>query len=94
MRTILFIPTRDDTCVRTEGGTVEMYFATVEDLKIALWRALIYPAAHKRQLNDLENGFRATIAVTEAQWEAFYSSIGDVTTRDSSLLKRSAKWRS
>ena len=49
-----------------------MYFATVEDLKIALWRALIYPAAHKRQLNDLENGFRASIAVTEAQWETFY----------------------
>ena len=56
-----------------------MYFSTVEDLKIALWRALIYPAAHERQLNDLENGFRASIAVTEAQWEAFYRSIGDVT---------------
>ena len=50
-----------------------MYFATVEDLKIALWRALIYPAAHKRELNDLENGFRASIAVTEAQWKAFYT---------------------
>ena len=71
MRTILFIPTRDDTCVRTEGGTVEMYFATVEELKIALWRALIYPAAHQRQVHDLENGFRASIAVTEAQWKAF-----------------------
>ena len=94
MRTILFIPTRDDTSVRTEGGTVEMYFATIEDLKIALWRALIYPAAHKRQLNDLENGFRASIAVTEAQWETFYGSTCDVTTRDLSLLKRSAKWRS
>jgi hypothetical protein len=43
------------------------------DLKIALWRALIYPAAHKRQLNDLQNGFRASIAVTEAQWKAFYT---------------------
>ena len=94
MRTILFIPTRDDTSVRTEGGTVEMYFATVEDLKIALWRAFIYPAAHKRQLNDLENGFRASIAVTETQWETFHSSTGDVTTRDLSLLKRSPKWRS
>ena len=52
-----------------------MYFATVEDLKIALWRALIYPAAHKRQLNDVENGFRASIAVTEAQWKAFYSDV-------------------
>ena len=71
MRTIFFIPTRDDTCVRTEGGTVEMYFTTVEDLRIALWRALIDPAAHKRQLNDLENGFRASIDVTEAQWETF-----------------------
>ena len=73
MRTIFFIPTRDDTCVRTEGETVQMYFATVEDLKIALWRALIYPAAHKRQLNDLENGFRASIAVSEAQWKTFYT---------------------
>jgi hypothetical protein len=74
----LLYSTRDDTCVRTEGGTVEMYFATVEDLKIALWRTLIYPAAHKRQLNDLENGFRASIAVTEAQWEAFYRFYSDV----------------
>jgi L-rhamnose isomerase len=49
-----------------------MYFATIEDLKIALWRALIYPAEHKRQLNDLENGFCARIAVTEEQWKAFY----------------------
>ena len=49
-----------------------MYFSTVEDLKIALWRALIYPATHKRQLKDLENGFCARIAVTEAQWKAFY----------------------
>lgn len=71
MRTIFLIPTRDDTCVRTEGGAAEMYFATVEDLKIALWRALIYPAAHKRQLDDLEHGFRVSISVTEAQWEAF-----------------------
>ena len=95
MRTILFIPTRDDTCVRTEGGTVEMYFATVEDLKIALWRALIYPAAHKRQLNDLENGFRASIAVTEAQWKAFYTFYGSRNaTHALSLLKGSAKWRS
>jgi hypothetical protein len=56
-----------------------MYFATVEDLKIALARALIYPAAHKRQLNDLQNGFRASIAVTEAQWKAFYTFYGHVT---------------
>lgn len=53
-----------------------MYFATVGDLKIALRRALIYPAAHKRQLNDLQNGFRASIAVTEAQWKAFYTFYG------------------
>jgi hypothetical protein len=88
VRTILFIPTRDDTCVRTEGGTVEMYFATVEDLKIALWRALIYPAAHKRQLNDVENGFRASIAVTEVQWKAFYTFYGSRNaTHALSLLK-------
>ena len=88
MRTIFFIPTRDDTCVRTEGETIEMNFATVEDLKIALWRALIYPAAHKRQLNDLENGFRASIAVTEAQWEAFYTFYRRRNaTHDLSLLK-------
>jgi hypothetical protein len=88
VRTIFFIPTRDDTCVRTEGGAVEMYFSTVEDLKIALWRALIYPAAHKRQLNDLENGFRASIAVTEAQWEAFYTFYRRRNaTHDLSLLK-------
>jgi len=49
-----------------------MYFATVEDLKIALWRALIDPAVHKRQLSDLENGFQASVAVTEAQWKTFY----------------------
>jgi hypothetical protein len=78
-----------------EGGTVEMYFATVEDLKIALWRALIYPTALKRQLNDLENGFRASIAVTEAQWKAFYAFYGSRnTTHALSLLKGSAKWRS
>jgi len=53
-----------------------MYFATVEDLKIALWRALIYPAAHKRQLDDLENGFHASIAVSEAQWKAFTQYFG------------------
>ena len=65
-----------------------MYFATVEDLKIALWRALIYPAAHKRQLNDLEDGFRASIAVTEAQWKAFYTFYrGRKATHDLSLLK-------
>jgi hypothetical protein len=52
---------------------VEIYFAKIEDLKIALWRALIYPVAHKRQLDELENGFRASIAVTEAQWKAFYT---------------------
>jgi hypothetical protein len=79
VRTIFFIPTRDDTCVRTEGGIVEVYFATVEDLKIALWRALIYPAAHKRQLNDLENGFRASIAVTEAHGRRSIRSMGHVT---------------
>ena len=62
-----------------------MYFATVEDLKIALWRALIYPAAHKRQLNDLQNGFRASIAVTGAQWKAFYRWRN--ATDDLSLLK-------
>ena len=72
-----------------------MYFATVEDLKIALWRALIYPAAHKRELNDLENGFRASIAVTEAQWKAFYTFYGSRNaTHAFSLLKSSAKWRS
>jgi hypothetical protein len=81
VRTIFFIRTRDDTCVGTEGGTVEMYFATVEDLKIALWRALIYPAAHKRQLNDLENGFHASIAVSEAQWKAFTQYLGWVGRR-------------
>ena len=69
--TIFFIPTRDDTCVPTEGGTVEIYFTTVEDLKIGLMLPLIDPAARKRQLNDLENGFRASIDVTEAQWETF-----------------------
>src|ERR1700761_3151040 len=31
VRTIFFIPTRDGTCVRMEGGTAEIYFATVED---------------------------------------------------------------
>ena len=65
-----------------------MYFATVEDLKIALWRALIYPAAHKRQLIDLQNGFRASIAVTEAQWKAFYTFYGSRNaTHALSLLK-------
>ena len=88
MPTIFFIPTRDETCVRTEGGTVEIYFATVEDLKIALWLALIYPAAHKRQLNDLENGFRASIAITEARWKALYANVARTDTVRSDMPVR------
>jgi len=73
MRTLSLIPSRDETgAVHVQGGNLEMYFANVDDLKIALWKALIDPTGYKRQLTDVQNGFRVSIPVTDAQWKAFY----------------------
>lgn len=73
MRTLFLIPIRDDTgAVRVQGGSLEMYFANVDDLKIALWKARIDPTGYKRELTEVQNGFRASIPVTHAQWKAFY----------------------
>lgn len=74
MRTIELIPTRDDTGgVRThDGGKLEFYFTTIENLEIKLWNSRISPEQYRTQLRELRRGQKISIPVTEAQWKAFY----------------------
>jgi hypothetical protein len=73
MASIFLIPNHDDMGgVHTVNGIREQCFATVSDLKIALWKAHINPERHKTELRELTKGMGIRLSVSEAQRNAFF----------------------
>lgn len=56
----------------TINGIRECRFATVGDLKSALWKAHIEPKRHMTELHELGKGRGVRLSVSEAQRNAFF----------------------